>query len=105
MDPPEVGPIWYPGMPGPEEARRGKTKYTTMPHSTLPCGLVLQVLRSRRSDQVEVPANPGSYGTSISRSQTVSRSVRTGETRWGSSTGLLAYARGALPLVALGQGK
>ena len=77
--------------------------YSTMLHTILAYRCVLQVLRSSRSDGTEYPTIPGSYGTSISRSQTVSRSVRTCGARWGQVQGCSPALRGALPLVALGK--
>ena len=54
--------------------------YTTMRHITLPCRSVLRVLLRRGRSGIGatgIPPTLGSYGTSISRSRTVSRSVRT----------------------------
>jgi hypothetical protein len=41
MDPPEVGPIWYPGMPGPEEVHG-------LVHPVIPSGRPCALLPARQ---------------------------------------------------------
>ena len=67
-------------------------RYSTMLHTMLAYRCVLQVLLCRGRRVRGIPPTLGSYGTSISRYPSVSRSARTCETKWGSGTELLACA-------------